>query len=241
MWFLYIALLSSGQTVFPQIKAQCEWRLCLTPLWRPRAMCYSPERLAEYCLKIAYSVFHFIYRVCVWSCKKCACHMQVCSAGACRGHRLTLWCLLQLLFNLVFWDRAFLSFFSFFYFLLDILCIYISNVIPFPSFFSGEPLPPPLPCFYEDAPPPTRTFRLTTLAFFYTGASSFHRTKGFSSHWCQTIPSSATYAAGAMGPSLHVYSLVGGLVPGSSWGGGRSGWLILLFFLWGCKGVKSFP
>ena len=32
--------------------------------------------------------------------------------------------------------------------------------------------------------------------------------------------------------TLHVYSLVGGLVPGRS---GRSGWLILLFFLWGCK------
>jgi hypothetical protein len=32
--------------------------------------------------------------------------------------------------------------------------------------------------------------------------------------------------------SLHVYSLVGGLVPGSC---GGSGWLILLFFLGGCK------
>jgi hypothetical protein len=32
--------------------------------------------------------------------------------------------------------------------------------------------------------------------------------------------------------SLHVYSLVGDLVPGSS---GESGWWILLFFLWACK------
>ena len=32
--------------------------------------------------------------------------------------------------------------------------------------------------------------------------------------------------------SLHVYSLVGGLVPGSS---GGTGWFILLFLLWGCK------
>jgi hypothetical protein len=32
--------------------------------------------------------------------------------------------------------------------------------------------------------------------------------------------------------SLHVYSLVCGLVPGDS---GGSDWLILLFFLWGCK------
>jgi hypothetical protein len=33
---------------------------------------------------------------------------------------------------------------------------------------------------------------------------------------------------------LHVYSLVGGLVPGSS---GVSGWLIL-FFLWGFKALQ---
>jgi hypothetical protein len=49
-------------------------------------------------------------------------------------------------------------------------------------------------------------------------------------------PSSPTYAAGAMGRSFHVYSLVGGLVPGS-WGG-VSGWLILLFFLWVCKPLQ---
>jgi hypothetical protein len=35
--------------------------------------------------------------------------------------------------------------------------------------------------------------------------------------------------------SLHVYSVVDGLVPGSSEG---SGWLILLFFLWGCKPLQ---
>ena len=33
---------------------------------------------------------------------------------------------------------------------------------------------------------------------------------------------------------FHVYSLVGGLVPGSS---GVSCWLILLIFLWGCKSL----
>jgi len=41
--------------------------------------------------------------------------------------------------------------------------------------------------------------------------------------------------------SLHVYSLVGGLVPGSS---GGSGWLILSFFLLGCNPLQllqSFP
>ena len=35
---------------------------------------------------------------------------------------------------------------------------------------------------------------------------------------------------------LHVYSLIGGLVPGSS---RVSGWLILLFFLWGCKNTSA--
>jgi len=43
---------------------------------------------------------------------------------------------------------------------------------------------------------------LPTLAFPYTGASSLGRTKGFSSHWCPTKPSSATYAAGATGCSM---------------------------------------
>ena len=36
--------------------------------------------------------------------------------------------------------------------------------------------------------------------------------------------------------SLHVYSLVGGLIPGSS---GGIGWYILLFLLWGCKPLQS--
>ena len=41
--------------------------------------------------------------------------------------------------------------------------------------------------------------------------------------------------------SLHVFFLVGGSVPGSF---GSSGWLMLLFFLWGCKPLplfQSFP
>ena len=35
--------------------------------------------------------------------------------------------------------------------------------------------------------------------------------------------------------SLHVYSFVDGLVTGSS---GSSGWLIMLFFLWGCRSLQ---
>ena len=37
--------------------------------------------------------------------------------------------------------------------------------------------------------------------------------------------------------SVHVYSWVGSLVPGSSRERGQSGWLIL-FFLWGCKSFQ---
>jgi len=67
-------------------------------------------------------------------------------------------------------------------------------------------------------PPPSTSVRmfplsdthshLNTLAFPYTGERSIHRTKGFSSYWCQTMPSSATYAAGAMHPSMCTLWLV---------------------------------
>jgi hypothetical protein len=64
------------------------------------------------------------------------------------------------------------------------------------------------------------------LAFSYTGASSLHRTKGLSSHWWLTRPSSATYAAGAMNPFM--CTLVGGLLPWSS--GGLAGWYCCCFY-----------
>jgi hypothetical protein len=56
------------------------------------------------------------------------------------------------------------------------------------------------------------------LAFPYTGASSLHRTKSLSSHWCPTRhnPYVLFYICCWRHGSLHVYSLVGGLVPGSS-------------------------
>ena len=49
---------------------------------------------------------------------------------------------------------------------------------------------------------------LPALTFPYTGAFSLHRTKGLSSHWCSTRPSSATYEAGTMGPSMCTLWLV---------------------------------
>ena len=70
----------------------------------------------------------------------------------------------------------------FFFFLLDILFIYISNIIPFLSFPSGNPLfPLSSPHVYEGAHSRTHS-RLPALEFPYTGASSLHRTKGLSSY-----------------------------------------------------------
>jgi hypothetical protein len=71
-------------------------------------------------------------------------------------------------------------------FLLDIFFIYISNVIPIPSFSSENTLslrPPP-------AQQPTHSLFLA-LAVPYTGTYYLHRTKDLSSHWWQTRPSSA--------------------------------------------------
>jgi hypothetical protein len=74
-------------------------------------------------------------------------------------------------------------------FLLDILFIYISIIIPFSSFPSTSPLSQPLhPCSYGGSSPPiypSTHSHITALAFPYTVASSFQRTKGLSSQWCQ--------------------------------------------------------
>jgi len=85
--------------------------------------------------------------------------------------------------------------------------IYISNVISFLSFLSLNSLcPPSPPTFMRMFPPkPALTFELT-----YTGGRGFcfARTKGFSFHWCPTRPSSATYAAGAMGLPMCTLEMV---------------------------------
>jgi hypothetical protein len=98
------------------------------------------------------------------------------------------------------------------HFFKDIFFIYISNIQTLSWFLLWKsPIPPP------PAHQPTHSCFLA-LAFPYTGATRLHRTKD---PLLPTRPSSATYAAGAMG--LHVYSLVGGLGPGSSRG---TGWFI---------------
>jgi hypothetical protein len=42
----------------------------------------------------------------------------------------------------------------------------------------------------------------------YTVPSTLHRIKGLSSHWCQVRPSSATFAAEAMGPTMYTLWLM---------------------------------
>jgi hypothetical protein len=54
----------------------------------------------------------------------------------------------------------------------------------------------------------THPLHFTAQAFLYAGASSLHRKKVFLSHWCQKRLSSATYAAGAIGPSMCTLWLV---------------------------------
>jgi hypothetical protein len=57
---------------------------------------------------------------------------------------------------------------------------------PFPGLPFGIPLfYHPSLCLYEGAPPPTHPAShscLPALTFLYTGASTFHKTKGYSSH-----------------------------------------------------------
>jgi hypothetical protein len=104
--------------------------------------------------------------------------------------------------------------------LFVILLIYISNIIPPPGFPFTNPLSHhPSLCLYEGASPPIHHSSLPTLAFPYTGALSLHRTKGLSSHWCPTRPSS-----GHIQLEPWVPSFVGGLVLRSSGGGVLVGW-----------------
>ena len=116
------------------------------------------------------------------------------------------------------------------FFKLDIFFIYISNDILFPSFslLLWEPQPHPCShCFYVGVPISNHS-HLPVLVFPYTGVPSLHRTKELSSPIDAVDKAILCYICSWSNGSLHVYSLVGGLVPGSS---GVSGWLILLFSL----------
>jgi hypothetical protein len=114
-----------------------------------------------------------------------------------------------------------------FCFKLDIFFIYISNVISFPATPPEAPLSHlPSPCFYEGVPPPTYLLLHPHPQFPYPGAS-------MEPSWDQEpfLPLMHDKAILCyMCSWSHVCSLDDGLVLGSFWG---TGWLILLFFLWG--------
>jgi hypothetical protein len=128
-----------------------------------------------------------------------------------------------------------LSLFYSFRFLLDIFFIYISNVIPFSSYSRPQnPLQTSFPCFSEGVPPTTHPFPPPHLSI------PIHR--GIEPSQDQEppfllMPNKAIlcYIYGWSHGSPHVYSLFCGLLTLRS---GVSGWLILLFFLCGCKSLQ---
>jgi hypothetical protein len=116
-----------------------------------------------------------------------------------------------------------------FNFLLAIFFIYISNVTPFPGFPSENP------------PIPSPKSLLTTHPLLLPGP-------GIPLHWdiepsrdqgpllpLMTDKTILCCICSWSHGSFHMYSLVGGLVPGSS---GGTDWFILLFLLWGCKPLQ---
>ena len=123
---------------------------------------------------------------------------------------------------------------SFFSFLLDILHLYISNVISFLFPLQNPPISCSSPCFYEGVPP--HTFQLPTQ---HPGIP-LHWGKGPSQNQGPLLllmPANTIlcYICNWSHGSFYVYALVGDFAPGSS---GGSGWLILWFLLWGCKPLQ---
>ena len=117
-------------------------------------------------------------------------------------------------------------------FFIEYLFICISNVIPFPGTPSGNPIyHPPSPCLYEGASQPTYPLlpSHTGIPLYWGIEPSQDQGLLLPLMFSKTILS---YICNWSHGSLHEYSLVCGLVPGSS---GWSGWSILLCFLWGCK------
>jgi hypothetical protein len=92
-------------------------------------------------------------------------------------------------------------FFFFFYWILSLFILEILSPFPVPPPEIPYLFSPPLASMRVFPHPPTHSC-FSVLVFPYTGALSLHRTKGLFSHWCPTRPSSATYVAGAMSPSM---------------------------------------
>ena len=86
-------------------------------------------------------------------------------------------------------------------------------------------------CFYEGAPPPTYPLPPQSPSIHLCWVIEPPPDQKAS---LPLMPDKAIlyYICSWSHRSLHMYSLFGGLVSGSS---GGSGWLVLLFFLWGRK------
>jgi hypothetical protein len=101
-------------------------------------------------------------------------------------------------FSLVFWSKPLFYYIIIRYFLYLHFKCYPLSWFPLQKPLSSSPPPahqPTYSCFPLMACP-------------YTGVSSLLKTKGLSSHWCLTRPSSATYTAGAMGSSMRTFWVV---------------------------------
>jgi len=129
--------------------------------------------------------------------------------------------------DIIIWHRSFL-YISFLYIFFGYFMYLHLKCYPLSLF---PPLPSPSPCSYEDAPPSHNLLPPHCL--------------GIPLHWGRESSEGQglllllmldnvilSYICSWSHGSLHVYSLTGSLVPRSS---GKSGSLILLFFLWGCK------
>jgi hypothetical protein len=108
----------------------------------------------------------------------------------------------------------------------------------FPDFPQKPPISSSLlyhvPCFYEGVPPPTHLLLPPHPHIPLHWGIKSSQDQG------PLLPlmidkAILYYICGWSHGYLHVYSLVCALVPGSS---GGSGWLILLFLLWGCKSLQ---
>jgi hypothetical protein len=117
------------------------------------------------------------------------------------------------------------------FFFLDIFFIYISNIIPFLVTLRTHLFHPHCPCLYEGVPSPILPL--------------LHPIPGIPLHWCMgpsqaqvppllLMPAKAIlcYTCSLSHGSLHVYPLVGGLVPGSF--GGLVDW-----YWCSCYGVAN--
>ena len=102
-----------------------------------------------------------------------------------------------------------------------------------------NPPSPSYPCLYEVALPHTHPLLLQRPSvLLHWGIEPSQDQRAL----FQVMPDKAIlcYICNWSHKLLHVYTWVDGLVPGRFWGG-ESGWLILSFFLWGCKPFSPCP